>query len=143
MPPSLTEIRAAMADVIKQQTSAKVFTYSEVQNKGIFPAVIITPVAADFDDSMSRGTDEWFFELTVLVKLSGNDEGLAQRTLDKYVSGTGPDSIRQILHDCDELLPGVTVIPYGVVDYNGSYKWENNPHLGAKVKARVIIDNSA
>jgi len=141
MPPTLNEIRKKLAKVIEDGTDATVYAYPRITNKGELPAVMIEPVVADFMETMNRGSDEWFFTVYVLVKMSG-DEDAAQDELDEFVTGVGPNSIRQIVWDNRELFKGVTAFVYGMTDYGGSFKWGEAQHIGAKLKARVVVDNS-
>jgi hypothetical protein len=138
---SLTEIRNGLADTIRNFTSLGVYTYAEVQAKGNYPAAIIEPHATDFERAMNRGTDEWDFNIFVLVR--GADEATAQRNLDKFVTGQGDDSIRQVLFEHRDLGLGDSVDAhiYSMRGYGGGFEWAGTQHIGAVLKARVFVSN--
>lgn len=137
---TLDDVRKAMARIIDQKTTANVYTYAQVRDRGNFPAVIIEPDTSDFAVSFQMGTDEWDFKLYVLVRCA--DEAIAQQQLDSFITGRGPDSIRQAIVENSSLgLDGVSAHVYGMLGYGHGFHWEGTAHIGAILKARVIIQN--
>jgi len=142
MTATLSDVRKALSDTIRQ-ADIGVYTYAQVRDKGHLPAVIIEPVESDFHLAFNRGSDTWDFNLFVLVR--GADEDAAQRKLDKYVSGHGPNSIREIVANNKGLgLPegSVEATVYKLSAYGGEFKWNNNEHIGAILRARVLINKT-
>lgn len=137
---TLSEIRAGLADTVRA-AGIGVYTYAQVRDKGHLPAVVIEPIEADFDKAMQRGMDTWQFNLFVLVK--GIDEDAAQRKLDSFVTGSGPNSIRQIIFENKHLGLGdeVNAHVYALKSYGGEFKWNKVEHIGAILKVTVHVDN--
>lgn len=130
-----------MARTIDNHTSMELFTYALVEDMGNLPAVIIEPVEADFQEAMQRGMDTWDFNIYVLTSRAANSE-TGQAVLDQLVSGAGPNSIREILHEHSELGLGESTdaTVYKLLGYGGSFTWAKVPHVGAVLKVRVRTD---
>lgn len=141
---SIKQVRDALAKTIRDHTESNVYVYPQIQGSGELPAVLIEPDSAKFDGAFNRGSDTWDFKLYIL---SANrvDEEDSQDELDGFVSGEGPDSIRQAIYDHSDLgLSGVTdARVFEMKDYGGKAVWFGVDHIGAILKVRVFLDNSA
>ncbi|MGW6790056.1 hypothetical protein [Streptomyces chartreusis] len=121
---TLAEIRAALKDTIKA-TNSEMNIYPMVADVQQVPAVVIMPAPAqvtgmscNFNGAFGRGMDEWTLDLIVMV--SRVDATLAQKTLDQYVTGKGPKSLRQILFQNPTvgLTDGTDVQAEGIREYD-------------------------
>lgn len=136
----LNEIRAALAQTIKENVSVPLFAYDTVEDINNTPCVMIEPAAADFEGAFQRGMHTWEFNLFVLCSKSASSPN-GQRLLDKLVGGTGPDSIVRILEQNPTLgLPDTDAQCYMLKGYGGSFDWARVQHVGAVLKVRVITD---
>lgn len=73
---------------------ADVGIYADVPSVVETPAIVVMPVRADYGSAMGPGVDDvWLLDLFVLC--SGTVTELSQDSLDSYVSGSGPRSIRE------------------------------------------------
>jgi len=138
---SLTNIRNALKKTIDKQTKVELTVYDYVEDFGQVPAVIVEPVSSDFDGSMQRGTDTWDFNLYVLTSRAASSRN-GQELLDQLVSGSGDNSIRQIIDENENLGLGesTTAHLYMMKAYGGSFEWAKIPHVGAVLKVKVITD---
>lgn len=137
---SLTAIRQAMADTIKDKTTIDINVYNLVEEMGQTPCVIIEPVTADFEGAMGRGLDEWDFNVYILTSRKV-DSAYGQELLDQLVSGAGENSIRQILFENSDLgLVSTDAQAYALKGYGGSFDWAKVPHVGAVLKVMVRTD---
>jgi hypothetical protein len=140
--PSLTEVRRALADTLSDNLDVGVYTYAEVEDHGNLPAIIIEPESSDFAETFKGGVDVWNFLLLILV--DGADEVAQQNTLDEFVTGRGPNSIRQILLDNKYLgLPGKTAVAHctRMWGYGGQFPWAGVKHVGALLNVQVTVSN--
>lgn len=139
---SLEEIRDALADTIKKGVSTEVFAYPRVPDVIQLPALIVMPDTADFTGAFQRGLDEWKLNVYVLVS-RGADIDFHQKTLDGFLTGAGPDSIRQVLYN-DGTLGDVVIdaMATGVEGYGGEFLSNKIPHSGAIVKVVVRTDGA-
>lgn len=137
---SLTEIRAALKATVKSAIP-DLNVYSEVSDVQQVPAVVVMPapssasgMACDFNGAMGRGLDQWTLDLYVLV--ARTDGVLAQKSLDQYVTGKGPKSIRQIIYSSPDigLSDGTDVHVEGIREYGGSFVTAGIQHVGAVVR---------
>jgi hypothetical protein len=122
-------IRQAISDTVAAANPA-MNCYRNVQDVANLPAFIVGPPKGDFSKSMSRGVDEWTFELYVLVGIATIAD--AQDDLDQYVTGAGSLSIREILWNAPTL--GGTCdnsMVMSMKDYGATYAVANIPHIGA------------
>ena len=91
------------------------------------PAAHVFPADTDFDRAMARGYDFQVLTVQVLVG-TVSDEG-AQRNLDAYLAGSGPQSVKQAL-EADKKLGGAcfdlnvaSATGYRTVVEEGKPKW--------------------
>ncbi|MFE0101157.1 hypothetical protein [Streptomyces sp. NPDC059009] len=141
---SLTEIRTGIKSVIKANIS-NLNVYSEVADVAQVPAIVIMPaldhlsggMVCDYDGAFKRGMDTWHMDLSVLV--ARTETSLAQVELDKYISGTGPRSIRRVIYENSGLglTDGTDAHASGVRLYGGKFNAAQIDHVGAVV--RLIV----
>jgi hypothetical protein len=136
---SLLAIRKALKDTLKGKTSVELSVYDLVEDMGsALPAIVIEPNNADYDGAFGRGMDVWDFNLFVLVSRSASS-AVGQRLLDQLISGEGPNSLRKILYDNENLGldDGTSAHVYQMKAYGGSFEWAKIAHVGAVLKVRV------
>lgn len=139
---SLEEIRTALASTISNGVSSTLFAYADVSELEELPAIIVQPTSADFTGAMARGTDVWSFN--VFVVCSRADAVVGQSQLDGFVSGAGPDSIRQVLFGRNDLgLSDCSAEVLKVVGYGGTFSTAQVVLIGAVLKVRVFTDGRA
>lgn len=139
---SLSEIRDALASTIQNGVATTVYGYDTVPDVAQLPAVVVIPDSADFTGAFQRGLDEWKFNVYVLVRRDSVE--IRQDTLDGFITGAGPDSIRQVLYN-DDTLGGVVIdaMASGVEGYGGEFKTARIQHTGAIVKVVVRTDGAS
>jgi hypothetical protein len=132
---SLTEIREALKATLAQAGLNVYETVADVNNS---PAAVIMPDAASFIGAMHMGTDEYYFDIPVLV--SAHNIRDAQNQLDKYVTGQGDKSLRQLLFQNQSLgLDDVSCIAKGFKGYGGSFKTAMTNQVGAVLRVCVVV----
>lgn len=130
-----------MARVIKNNT-VDLNAYPRMTDLPVLPCAIIEPADADFEVTMSRGTDCWY--LNIFVMCSRQDTETGQDDLDEYISGSGAQSIREILYNNDDLgLPDTEVIVVGMAGYGGSFQANRVSMVGAMLKVKVFTSGRA
>lgn len=140
---TITEIRNALASTIEDGLEAEVFAYARVQDVLNLPAIVVIPGKADFTGAFQRGTDEWQFDVFILVSRSDTDTG--QERLDDFVTGGGPDSIREAVYN----TPGLGLASFcdafvrGMSAYGGEWDVARVNHVGAILKVVVRTDGSS
>lgn len=140
-PPTLGELRVAITETIG--TAIPVLNvYSKVPDKVNLPAVIVVPSVATFGFSKADPDDTWPFNLQVLVGKA--DVGIAQDTLDEFVSSGGPSSIREAVKRFSNLgIEGAEAsVRARVTDmsnYGGTFEAAGIAHLGATLGLTVVI----
>lgn len=135
---TLVDICKGLEGVIERGVATKLFVYDYVKSTGDLPAVIIVPDKADFMNAFGQGSDEWFFNVFVLVSTKAGDR-LAQNQLRALCDSHGPDSIRRAIADEPQLgATDLVAFAYGLKGYSGKFQWnENNPHVGALIQVKV------
>lgn len=132
---SLQNIRDAIKTTLEGSIDS-LFAYDTVPEISNLPAVVVVPDNANFDVAMGRGTDTYEFDLAVLVSFT--DAGIAQDSLDDYVTGAGSKSIRQAVFQNRALgLTGVNAHVSGMSDYGSSFEMSDIQHIGAKLRLVV------
>lgn len=133
---SLSDIRDELKSVIVAGVP-DLIGYDTVPDVVQVPAIVICPEDADFSGAMARGLDTWIFHLYVLVGRTETRE--AQESLDRYISGDGPASIRRVLFGVDPLTPdGTQVFVTGVKGYGGAFQTALVPHVGAILTLKIL-----
>lgn len=135
---TMAAIRDAIANTIKQYTTTELYTYTFAEEFGETPAIIVEPDIADYQGAFDRGLDEWVFNVYVLCSTKVSSR-YGQGLLDKLVSGSGPESIRDILdkHPDLGLTDGTDASLESMRGYGGKFEWSQVPHVGAILKVRV------
>lgn len=106
------------------------------------PAVVVKPVSGDFTGAFQRGLDTWEFDVYVLV---ARQEGPTQQELlDQFITGAGPNSIRQVVYQTPQL--GREDISDAMVKkmtgYGGTFQAAHIAHTGAILKVTVLTDGT-
>lgn len=144
MTSSLDDITRGLAQVINNGVSVDdlgedIIIYDYVKDLGHSPSVVILPDKANFENAFERGSDEWLFNLCIVVDTKAGDD-LAQGVLKKLADGHGSCSIRRSIADVPQLgLPDVVATVYGLKGYGGKYPWNDKPHIGAVLLAKVRL----
>lgn len=137
---SLDEIRAAIAATLSANLS-NVMVYEYSPDVFQLPAIIVRPsvTTANFEGAMQMGDDQWYFDIIAVV--SRTQAQVAQKNLDAFLTGSGPQSIRQIIYDNENLgLDDSTAFVVGVRSYGGSFIAASVAHIGAIV--RLVVHTS-
>lgn len=136
------DIRNGLATNLQTISGLRVYPF--VTGTVATPAAVIVPGdggrgnrrAIDFDQTMGRGSDQFFF--TILVLVSDAAERAAFETLDAYLAGSGTLSVKAAV-ESDETLGGIVgwtnvqgVMDYGRIDYGGQ------SYLGAEFTVEVM-----
>lgn len=136
--PSLSEIRRAIDNTV-QQNIPGLRGFNDVADVIQVPAMVVMPArdTADFNGAMGRGLDTWRFDLYVLV--ARTEGSVAQQALDKYVSGSGERSIREVIYMNHDLGLGDETDAHveGVREYGGKFQTARVDHVGAIVRLTV------
>lgn len=125
----------AIGDGIQTTLQGSLPNYSVAQTiEGIqqLPAILIMPEMADWALTFNRGTDEWHFNIYIMV--SRASERMARATLDALVAGHGGTSIREILWNNNSVgLNDTTVIATGMRGYGGRFRSQGVDVMGAVI----------
>lgn len=140
---SLDAIRNALATTINNHTQSTIFVYADAEDVAELPGLIVMPSNADYEETMNRGTDCWWFN--VYVVCSRNDAKTGQAQLDGFLTGAGPDSIREIIwqHGDIGLTDGTEAMVMKMMGYGGTFSDAQIPLVGAILKVRVYTDGRA
>ncbi len=93
MAATLAEIRTALKTTMGAVSGLRCFDIAP--DNPSFPAAIVIPTGAEFDQAMGRGLDEYTFNVSVMAQ--GQTDRAGQAALDALVSGAGTSSIRAVL----------------------------------------------
>lgn len=136
---TLKDVRTAFKTILGNGISG-VQVYSRVPGAPIVPCIIVVPATADYMVTMGRGGDMWEFDLHVLTP-SGDDD-VGQDLLDEYVAPTGARSIPAVIFASRTLgLSGVDAHVARMAAYGFRFETVGTPHIGATLRARVLITN--
>lgn len=139
---TLTEIREALTSTVKAGIATEVYAYERVGDVVQGPAIVVVPSKADFTGAFARGLDDWDFDVVVIIRRVDTAE--SQKVLDRFVTGSGPDSVREVLHNNPTLgLDDTDAFAKGVDKYGGEFEIGNAPYLGAIIKVCVRTDGAA
>jgi hypothetical protein len=138
---TLKQIRAAFKTVLEANISSpKVQVYNRVPGAPILPCIIVQPATTDYLITHNRGGDVWEFDLHIVVP-SADDE-VGQDLLDEYVAGTGARSVVAIIHANGSLgLSDVSSVVSRMTAYGFRFDAIGDPHVGATLRARVLLSN--
>lgn len=133
---TLTEIREALADAIADGVAAEMSVYERVADVAQVPAAVVMPRKADWAVAFARGTDEWTFDVYILVGRS--DTTSSQEELDEFLTGAGPNSVREVLFNNPTLgIADVDAFASGMDGYGGEFQTARVSHVGAIIKVIV------
>jgi hypothetical protein len=112
----------------------------EIPEQVAVPAFVVLGInEIDFDKTMVRGTDRITFDCLLIA--SRADARNAQRTLDAYLSLSGPESIKVALQSdatlggtCEDLRL-VRINDYGALDIGGV------TYLSARLEVEIYVAN--
>jgi hypothetical protein len=91
---------------------------------------------------MQRGFDEYNFDLLVLVSRASSRSG--QDELDSYITGSGSNSIRQVIFNNATLgLSETDAFVESMTGYNASYEANGRALIGANLSVKVITKGTA
>lgn len=140
--PTLAQIRTALKDTIAENIE-ELTGYENVPESVNTPAVLVIPKTADFMRAFGRGLDTYSFDLLVLT--SRRDDGLAQDDLDKFITGSGADSIRRVVFENralgrDDVSDSVVT---GVTEYGGTFQVSGVDYFGARLNVDVYVSGTA
>ncbi|GAA5048193.1 hypothetical protein HNP84_000225 [Thermocatellispora tengchongensis] len=91
---NISAVRAAIADAVRDAIpSLNCFGY--VPDAPAEPCFYAGEVEIEYDAAMGRGLDE--LQITCRLLVSRGDDRSGQEALDRYLSGSGPDSVKAAL----------------------------------------------
>lgn len=135
----------AIRDAIKATLTtitALATVYDTIPDAVNLPCVVVVPRAANFTVVMARGTDQWTFDLAVMVP--SGETGIAQDALDAFVSGAGTNSIRQCIFTAPTLgVAGLNAHVAAMSDYGGRFEAAGVDHIGALLTLVVLTPGTA
>lgn len=151
---TLNAICTGIAKTIQANAGVQVYAYDYMADIASFPAVVCEPVqpaisyagsfaahqaSSAWDGSFGPGMDQWYIGCYIFVPV-GNTKSY-QNLLKQFITGVGPNSIRQIIHEHDDLgLDDTTAVPVGVSHYGAQHTQGAIPAIGALVTIRVITE---
>jgi hypothetical protein len=92
---TLAAVRAGLRTTLEDRVDVN--GYDTVPSSPLLPAVVVMPRSAEFEVGLGEGVDDlWLFDLVVLCSAGVGE--LGQEALDEFITGAGPRSIRQALH---------------------------------------------
>jgi hypothetical protein len=137
---TLKDIRDAIKTTLEAAITS-LTVYDTVPDTVNLPAVVVKPVLSNFHLAMGRGSDQWEFDLEVLVSTADLD--LGQDALDGFVTGAGSDSIRQAVFNARTLgLSGTDASVSGLTEY-GMQTAADIPHIAAVLRLVVVTSGTA
>jgi hypothetical protein len=133
---SLHDVRQALAKTIFDNLAEEISTYPLVPDVTQTPAMVVLPSKSDFAKAFQRGLDEWDFDVFLLTARTETTNG--QDLLDEFCTGSGPNSIRQIIYENPSLgLPDTDAYVMGLQGYGGHFEAARIPHVGAILRVCV------
>lgn len=139
---TLGQIRDAIKATLEEHIPG-LRTYDTIPDQINPPAVVVAPAeeTADFLVAMARGIDQW--NLDVLVLVANAVSRTAQNTLDDYVTGAGPKSIRQVFFQHADLgLQDTEALVTGLSKYDFQYDVAGIQYAGATFRVIVRTDGT-
>jgi hypothetical protein len=138
---TLGTIRNALKTTIEDNISTlRVYDTMPDQTEG--HCLLVMPDTADFAKAFGRGTDEWLFNLYVIIPWQ--ETTVVQDNLDEYVSGSGTKSVRQVIWN-NATLGGVVDDAFvkGMRGFGGQFQMAKVPHVGAILDLQVITSGTS
>lgn len=134
----LTAIREAIGNTIKTFADMEIEAHNVVETVAAFPAVVVEPEEGNFELAMNQGADLYF---NVFALCSAADMESGQNQLDQLCSPRGPNSIREIIFNHDDLgLPDCQAFVTAMRGYAGTYESGTIKAVGAILRVRVVTD---
>ena len=96
----LTAVREALAANIENALGSAVNVSGYLRSGMLPPSVQIFPAPIEYDAAFSRGSDDWTF--TVQMQVGDSTDIGQQQLLDKYLSTTGPLSMKAAIEQEDD-----------------------------------------
>ena len=134
-------IIAVLGDALPEEQGVSL--YAKVEDRVNLPAIVVEPGPATFPFTMGRPEDEYLFNLLVMVPYT--DAALAQDQLDRYLSGAGPLSIRQIFMRNKTLGREDVMAAFvsGMSDYGTTFAMAGVENLGCRLAVTVATTGPA
>lgn len=137
----LEEIRDAIKATVDGNVSG-LRAYDTVPDIVNLPALLVLPVESDFAVTAARGFDRHTFDLFVMV--SRTVPRVGQDSLDAFVTGAGPQSVRAVIFANRTLgLAGTDASITGMSRYGGTFAAANIDHIGAALRLVVTTPGTA
>jgi hypothetical protein len=142
---TLEEIRDGIKSTLKASLS-NLHVYDTVPDVTNLPAVVVMPDpenTVDFATSFRRGHDEWHILLFILVP--SQDRRAAQDQLDRFLTGAGPKSVREVIYNNPGLglIDGTDATVVGAKSYGGNFDSANTSMVGVILRLKVISPATA
>jgi hypothetical protein len=154
---TLNAICTGLATTIRNYVETPIYAYDHMADVVNYPAIVCEPVqpaisyagsfaahqsTSEFGGSFGPGTDMWHVGCYVLMPADGSAQP-QQNLLNQFLTGCGPNSVRQILHEHGDIgLADTTAVAIGVSKYGATWEWGAVRCTGAMVTVRVITDAS-
>jgi hypothetical protein len=137
---------AAICDATKATIDAAgvgIRTYDHAPDITVVPALLILPAETNFDVAFGRGFDTHLLDLFVMVGRVSPRTG--QDSLNAYVTGAGPQSIRQAIFARRTLglTDGTDAHVSGMSRYGGSFSAAQIDHIGAVLRLVVTTPGTS
>ena len=131
---------------LREGIATRLATIDELNVYAFIPDTIVTPAAIvapgeeafiQWDTSMSRGSDDYTFRVTLLLPRGSDQDGQAK--LDAYLAGSGAESVKTAIEG-DETLGGVA--DWAHVTEARSYgrvRWNEIEYYGCELVVTVGV----
>lgn len=104
MPAAIANLRAGLATQLATISGLRVYAY--VPDTPNLPSAVVRLVRVSYDSTLSRGSDEFEFLITMVVGRA--DDRVAQTSVETYLAGTGSSSVKTAI-EADPTLGGVAL----------------------------------
>jgi hypothetical protein len=139
---SLDAIAVALAKTIEDYTEDELTVYAYPADSGHVPAVVVGETGGNYRQDMGAGWIDWQFEVAIILPRVELSESVP--TLRRMISGTGPNSIPELLLQHPDLgLADGTDVTVTDVRAGTVPNWNSIPYIGAILSVRVITDGRA
>jgi hypothetical protein len=104
MPAAISSLRDGLAARLATISGLRVYAYPpDTPN---LPSAVVRLVRVSYDSTLSRGSDEFQFLITMVVGRA--DDRVAQTSIETYLAGTGAVSVKTVI-EADPTLGGVAL----------------------------------
>jgi hypothetical protein len=104
MPANIANLRAGLATQLQTISGLRVYEY--IPGTPNFPCAVIRLNRVGYDSTLSRGSDEIDFVITMAVGRA--DDRIAQTSIETYLAGTGSLSVKTAIEN-DPTLGGAAL----------------------------------